>query len=164
MLLGPVYVPDSSVLIGITDEYDEPSQENIFACLESYVSMGLISYPAVVRREVGNVKYIDAAARWVMRTFTSVKHQKYPSDRLIAAAMQCGRRSVGTTAEADPDSIILAHALALKEAGHHAIVITLDIKGSRDEPPLDASCRACGIETITDIYQFLEILECLPGE
>lgn len=163
MMLGRVYVTDSSALIGVTDEYSEPDQERIFECLEPLVDEGKVSFPAVVRHEVGNVEYLDSAARWVRRKSGSVQYPVRPDDRLIAAAMQCSERRVAAFAEADGDTIIIAHALELKEAGYDVCVVTLDVKRHRNIPSMNYSCGACGIPTITSLQSFLDLVGCLPA-
>lgn len=163
MMLGQVYVTDSSALIGVTDEYSESDQERIFECLDRLVDEGVVSFPAVVRREVGDVEQLDSAARWVRRTFSSVRYPVRPDDRLIAAAMQCGERYVATFAEADADTVILAHALELKEIGCDVCVVTLDVKRHRNISSLNHSCGVCGIPTVTSLQGFLDLVGCLPA-
>ena len=160
---GQVYVTDSSALIGVTEEYSESDQERIFECLEPLVDEGKVSFPAVVRQEVGSVEQLDSAARWVQRTSRSVQYSAQPDDRLIAAAMQCSKRRVATFAEADADTVIIAHALDLKETGHDVCVVTLDVKRRRNIPSMNYSCMACGISTVTSLQNFLNLVGCLPA-
>ena len=163
MMLGRIYVTDSSALIGVTDDYSEPDQERIFECLEPLVDEGRISFPAVVRREVGDVEQLDSAARWVRRKFSSVRYPTQPDDRLIAVAMRCGERRVTAFAEADADTVIIAHALELKEAGYDVYVVTLDMKRHHNIPSMNHSCGVCGISTVTNIQSFLGLVNCLPA-
>lgn len=163
MMLGRVYVTDSSALIGVTDEYSEPDQERIFECLEPLVDEGKVSFPAVVRQEVGNVDEPDSAARWVRRKSGSVQYPARPDDRLIAVAMQCGERRVAAFAEADADTVIIAHALQLKEIGCDVCIVTLDVKRRRNIPSMNYSCEACDIPTVTSLQSFLDLVGCLPA-
>ena len=162
MMLGRIYVTDSSALIGVTDDYSELDQERIFECLEPLVDEGRISFPAVVRREVGDVEQLDSAARWVRRKFSSVRYSARPDDRLVAAAMQCGERRIAAFAEADADTVILAHALELKENGYDVYVVTLDVRRHRNIPSLNDSCRVCGVPTVTSLQSFLDLVGCQP--
>ena len=152
------------MLIELKRRFADQELKHVFECLGHLVEQGSVAFSAAVRREVGNVQTLDDAAKWVRQHYGDVRFPTEPGERLIGAALECGQRMSRMIDEegADGDSMVLAHALQIKEMGYAVTVVTLDVRKKRGVVSLDESCQNCGLSTLNSANDFLSAVGCQP--